>query len=218
MAREWTERHIRELVRQEMKRFKSGSDFPYVHPAYYDASISINGYDLSSYIPQIFEQTDYLPVSDVVEEGNRDDSDYYTFRYVIQPSVKLYWNGDPIFAILPFDSGLHPYEIPLKKGSEPEPPTDLARSYEGGSGGELWINLFAYQDGKYYGLESLNRQKVSHGTNSGNEYVISTIFVASDRLQEVDEFKQSFSPWSEYRWDEKSHYLCYNLGYLKERS
>ena len=37
------------------------------------------------------------------------------------------------------------------------------------------------------------------------------------RLQEVDKYKNSFSPWSEYNWDEEKHYLCYNLGYLKER-
>lgn len=227
MAREWTERHIRELVRQEMKGFESGPDFPYVQPSYYGVSISRDGYVLSTYIPKLFGQTAYIPTPKHVEE---EDCDYFTFRYVIQPLPQyknIYWKGKHLFAILPFHGIVNstpfeipdePYEIPLKKGAEPLYPTDYPIPYRGVDvGTDMWVSLFAYQNGKYFGLETISDEKVSDGSASSNVYVISTIFVASDRILEEDKYKNSFSPWSEYNWDKEEHYLCYNLGYPKER-
>ena len=214
--REWTERHIRELIQNELKKLKPKptlSGFTGVQTA--NRNI-ITGVDYAN--ERILSN---LYISDKVIHINPDnlnkDLEYKSFYYEMKFTGDAYYNDKLVFGVMPSSGGLDsrlPVDLPIYNGLEP---FAVPERLEGGGGGDLYSTMYAYQDGKFFSIESQSGIEIPGIVTYRKQYC--TLFFGlnpEDWFYEHSYWIDKFSNWSEYDFSREKHYLYMEFGYKKE--
>lgn len=208
--REWTERHIRELVQSELKKLKPS--FNGVKTA--NRNISLRDFGDGRILSDLYMSDEVIHI---FPDALNKDLEYKSFYYEMRYTGPAYYDGKLVFGIMPCnDERLIPqfFDEPIFNGLTYI--TDYL-VFEFNSTEATYATVYAYQDGKFFSIRSefgivLPGDVLSHSQSCALLYGINP----QDWWFEHPEWKDKFSNWSEYDFSRKRHYLYMELGYKKE--
>lgn len=208
--REWTERHIRELVQSELKKLKPG--FIGVKTA--NRNISLRDFGDGRILSDLYMSDEVIHIyPDVLNK----DLEYKSFYYEMRYTGPAYYDGNLVFGIMPCNAERFVpqfFDEPIFNGL-----TNITDSLtlEYNSTGAVYATVYAYQDGKFFSIRSESGIVLPGYVQSYSQSCILLYGVnPQDWAFEHPEWKDKFSNWSEYDFSRKRHYLYMELGYKKE--
>lgn len=216
--REWTERHIRELVQSELKKLKPASGFTGVRTANRNIEFDI-GYEFADkrILSDLYMSDEVIHIyPDVMEK----DLEYKSFYYKMRFTGTAYYDGYLLFGVMPCNDERFiatPVDEPIYNGLEPiEDPLPL----EFDNTGAIYATMYAYQDGKFFSIRTEFGIVLPGGVLAHNQSCI--LFYGLNPQDwinwgvEDSKWAEKFSNWSEYDFSRKFHYLYMEFGYKKE--
>lgn len=221
--REWTERHIRELIQNELKKLKPKptlSGFTGVRTANRNIRTGVD-YANERILSNLYMSDEVIHIyPDILDDLNKGrDIEYKSFYYEMEFTGAAYYNGKLVFGVMPYN-GEHinvlPVDMPIYNGFTP---TVNPVSLESTSDGNVYGTMYAYQDDKFFSIESQSgiELPVQEGTGRYKQYSILFFGVnPEDWFYKHTDWIDKFSNWSEYDFSKEKHYLYMEFGYLKE--
>ena len=214
--REWTERHIRELVQSELKKLKKPvtSGFTGVLTANRNIKTGVT-FATERILSNLYMSDEVININP--DELNKD-LEYKSFYYEMKFTGDTYYDGKLVFGVMPCNDRILgeylPIDIPIYKGLKP---TVNPGRLEGDSYGNLYSTMYAYQDGKFFSIKTQSNIKIPGKTNYYEQYYVLFFGLNPDDWSfEHSEWKDKFSNWSEYDFSREKHYLYMEFGYDKE--
>lgn len=221
--REWTERHIRELIQNELKKLKPKptlSGFTGVQTANRNIRTGVD-YANERILCNLYMSDEVIHIyPDILDDLNKGrDLEYKSFYYEMEFTGAAYYNGKLVFGVMPYNGEhIKPLAVdrPIYNGFTP---IVNPISLEYTSDSDVYGTMYAYQDGKFFSIESQSGIEipVQEGTGRYKQYCILFFGVnPEDWFYEHPEWKDKFSNWSEYDFSREKHYLYMEFGYKKE--
>lgn len=199
--REWTERHIRELVQNELKKLKH-SGFNGVQTT--NRNFEFENFGLGRILWDLRMSYEVIHIYPEVMDK---DLEYKSFYYELRYKSPTYYDGNLVFGIMPCNvekNVFMPFDKPIYNGLTPsENPWPL----EYDSYGSTYATMYAYQDGKFFSIRA---------ESSTQGYILFLGLNPQDWAFERPEWEKRFSNWSEYDFSKERHYLYMEFGYKKE--
>ena len=221
--REWTERHIRELIQNELKKLKPKptlSGFTGVQTA--NRNI-ITGVDFANerILSNLYMSDEVIHIyPDILDDlNNGRDLEYKSFYYEMEFTGAAYYNEKLVFGVMPCNNDkLKPLavDMPIYNGFTP---TVNPIMLESASSSAVYGTMYAYQDGKFFSIEAHSGIEipVKEGFGLHKQYCILFFGVnPEDWFYEHSDWIDKFSNWSEYDFSREKHYLYMEFGYKKE--
>lgn len=221
--REWTERHIRELIQNELKKLKPKpklSGFTGVQTANRNIKTGID-YANERILSNLYMSDEVIHIyPDILDDLNMGRVlEYKSFYYEMEFTGAAYYNEKLVFGVMPYN-GKHIYpvavDMPIYNGFTPTVNPILLES---SSDSCVYGTMYAYQDGKFFSIESESgiELPVPEGFGLYKQYCILFFGVnPEDWFYEHPKWKDKFSNWSEYDFSREKHYLYMEFGYEKE--
>lgn len=214
--REWTERHIRELVQSELKKLKPASGLTGVQTAIDNFEVGDFGRGRILWDFHMSDEVIHI-YPDVIEK----DLEYKSFYYELRYKSPTYYDGNLVFGVMPCNgkrANFPGVDIPIYNGLEPvERPFPL----EFDSYGAVYGTMYAYQDGKFFSIRTEYDNLFPGSVLSYSQGAALFLGVNPQDWEpnwgiEESEWNTKFSNWSEYDFSKGRHYLYMEFGYKKE--
>ena len=208
--REWTERHIRELVQSELKKSKPG--FTGVQTA--NRNIDMGDFGKGRVLWDLYMSDEVIHIyPDVIDK----DLEYKSFYYEMRYTSAAYYDGKLVFGVIPCNDKrmVHPpVDIPIYNGLRP---VEMPIPLEFDSYGAVYGTMYAYQDGKFFSIRTefdilLPGDVLTYSQGCALFCGVNP----QDWGIEEPEWEEKFSNWSEYDFSRERHYLYIEFGYKKE--
>lgn len=214
--REWTERHIRELVQNELKKLKPASGLTGVESA--TQIIEVGDFGRGRMLWD-FHMSDEL--IQIYPEAMEKDLEYKSFYYEMRYKSPTYYDGNLVFGVMPCNNKravYQPFDIPIYNGHRP---VDMPFPLEFDSYGAVYATMYAYQDGKFFSIRtefdiSFPGSVLTYSQGCALFYGVNPQDWEPNWGISESELNDKFSNWSEYDFSRQYHYLYMEFGYKKE--
>lgn len=221
--REWTEKHIREIVDDELKKIKKQN------------GSAVDGFFLTDVSPfigftELYNEFDSrvlnsVRVGDYIETiPFSTELKGVTTYYTLIPYSTLRENNERIFAIITWPGSnmmLYPYFRPHIKGDTYDNNLYDPRGLIDTLGTGNYFDIFAYQNGNKYPIKITDVYLLKNDTETESILfrTYRPVLTYEDFFHNLtptitkEEFLQIYSEWDSYNWDEVKHTLCINFRY-----